>query len=95
MASRPSEDAGRSEESPDELFANENSVAVVMTHNYGRDREILRRLLSSKCLYVGALGPKKRTEKVLAQIAGENFAGAQTANLRTPSYSRLKCGTSS
>lgn len=44
-----------------------------MTHNYDRDREILRLLVHSECLYIGALGPKKRTEKLLAEI-GENFS---------------------
>lgn len=68
---------------PDELFAGENSVAVIMTHNYERDREILPRLLNSKCLYIGALGPKKRTEKLLAEI-GENFSDSQMEKLHAP-----------
>ncbi len=59
-----------SEDLPDEIFADETSVAVVMTHNYDRDREILRRLMNSKCQYIGALGPKKRTEKLLTEIGG-------------------------
>lgn len=74
---------GSAEDLPDELFADENSVAVVMTHNYDRDREILRRLLNSKCLYIGALGPKRRTEKLLAEI-GENFSDLRTAKLHAP-----------
>jgi xanthine dehydrogenase accessory factor len=71
------------EDLSDDLFADENSVAVVMTHNYDRDREILRRLLNSKCRYVGALGPKKRTERLLAEI-GENFSWEQLAKLHAP-----------
>ena len=67
----------------DELFADENSVAVIMTHNYERDRNILRRLLHSKCLYVGALGPKKRTERLLDEI-GEKFSDVQFAKLHAP-----------
>jgi xanthine/CO dehydrogenase XdhC/CoxF family maturation factor len=55
----------------DEFFQDEHSAAVIMTHNYDHDREILRRLLGSKCLYIGALGPKKRAEKLLAEIGGE------------------------
>lgn len=72
-----------SEDLPDEIFADENSVAVIMTHNYNRDREILRRLMNSKCQYIGALGPKKRTEKMLAEI-GENFNEKQLAKLHAP-----------
>ncbi|MGI8554934.1 MAG: XdhC family protein [Pyrinomonadaceae bacterium] len=72
-----------SEDLPDEIFADETTVAVVMTHNYDRDREILRRLMNSKCQYVGALGPKKRTGKLLAEI-GEKFDETQLAKLYAP-----------
>lgn len=71
------------EDLSEDFFADENSIAVIMTHNYDRDREILRRLLMSKCLYVGALGPKKRTEKLLSEIGG-NFTGEQLARLHAP-----------
>jgi xanthine/CO dehydrogenase XdhC/CoxF family maturation factor len=54
-----------------------------MTHNYDRDRNILRRLLRSKCLYVGALGPKKRTENLLEEI-GETFTNEQLGRLYAP-----------
>ena len=74
---------GSAEDLPDELFEDENSVAVIMTHNYERDREILRLLLHSECLYIGAHGPKKRTEKLLAEIR-ENFSDEQTAKLHAP-----------
>jgi xanthine/CO dehydrogenase XdhC/CoxF family maturation factor len=60
----------RAEELNDELFADENSAAVVMTHNYERDREILHRLLNSSCRYIGALGPKKRTENLIQELRG-------------------------
>jgi xanthine/CO dehydrogenase XdhC/CoxF family maturation factor len=68
---------------PDEFFADENAVAVVMTHNYERDREILPRLLRSNFPYVGALGPKKRAAKILAE-AGETFSAEQLAKLHAP-----------
>lgn len=72
-----------SEDLADKIFQDENSVAVMMTHNYERDRHILQRLLSSKCFYVGALGPKKRTEKLLEEIA-ENFTPEQLEKLHAP-----------
>lgn len=65
------------------FFEDENTVAVVMTHNYDRDREILRRLLSSNFLYIGALGPKKRAEKILSEIGG-NFTEQQLSRLHAP-----------
>lgn len=66
-----------------DFFQDENSVGVIMTHNYERDRNILRRLLNSKCVYVGALGPKKRTEKLLEEI-GEKFSDEQLSKLHAP-----------
>ncbi len=72
-----------SEDLPDDLFADENSAAVIMTHNYERDRDILRRLLRSKCAYIGALGPKPRTERLLKEI-GENFSADELAKLYAP-----------
>lgn len=72
-----------SEDLKDDLFADENSVAVIMTHNYERDRDILRRLLHSKCRYIGALGPKHRAEKLLNEI-DETFSESQLAKLHAP-----------
>jgi xanthine dehydrogenase accessory factor len=72
-----------SEDLSAEFFHDENAAAVVMTHNYERDREILRRLLNSNFRYIGALGPKKRTEKLLAEIGG-SFRPEQLENLYAP-----------
>lgn len=72
-----------SEDLSDHFFNDENSVAVIMTHNYDRDRDILRHLLRSNFRYVGALGPKKRTEKILAEIGG-NFTEEQLSKLHAP-----------
>lgn len=44
------------------------SAVVVMNHSYATDREILKQLLSYSVVYVGILGPRKRTEKMLAEI---------------------------
>lgn len=55
------------------LTVDENSAAVVMTHNYESDKQIHKFFLNSKIKYIGALGPKKRTEKLLKEI-GANFS---------------------
>ncbi len=39
------------------LTIDENSAAVIMTHNYTRDREILKFLLESKACYIGVFAP--------------------------------------
>ncbi|MHC5613983.1 MAG: XdhC family protein [Nostoc sp.] len=51
-----------------QVFIDEYTVAVVMTHNYLDDLEILKMLLSSPARYIGVLGPKLRTEKFLEDL---------------------------
>ena len=46
------------------------AAALVMAHDFDRDREALATLLGSKARYVGVLGPRRRTERLLAEIAG-------------------------
>nr|MDQ3041694.1 XdhC family protein [Acidobacteriota bacterium] len=76
----------RAEDLPEGLFKDENSVAVVMTHNYDRDREILYRLLNSSCKYIGALGPKKRTENLIQELrdAGKKFDENNLIKIHAP-----------
>jgi xanthine dehydrogenase accessory factor len=66
--------------------SNPGTAAVIMTHNYERDTEILPLLLKSDVFYIGALGPKRRTEQLLGELAasGENFAEEQMAKLFAP-----------
>lgn len=42
-------------------------AAVVMTHNFPRDVEILTRLLASRLAYIGLLGPRTRGDELLAE----------------------------
>ena len=43
-------------------------AAVVMTHNFPRDAEILAHFLPSPIPYVGLLGPRSRGDQLLAEI---------------------------
>jgi len=43
-------------------------AAVVMTHNFPRDVEILRMLLASHIAYIGLLGPRSRGDELLAEL---------------------------
>ncbi|HVR41587.1 MAG TPA: XdhC family protein [Thermoanaerobaculia bacterium] len=49
--------------------ANAYDAAIVMTHNYMLDVDILRALLASPVAYIGLLGPKTRGDELLAEIA--------------------------
>ncbi|MBR8837504.1 MAG: XdhC family protein [Stigonema ocellatum SAG 48.90 = DSM 106950] len=56
-----------------QVFIDTNTVAVVMTHNYLDDLEILKTLLPSPARYIGVLGPKHRTEKLLQDLHREGI----------------------
>ncbi|MDQ5874809.1 MAG: XdhC family protein [Actinomycetota bacterium] len=47
--------------------------ALVMSHNYVRDRDYLKSFLASDVSYIGMLGPQPRTERLLADLATEGI----------------------
>lgn len=47
------------------------TVAIVMTHNYHDDRALVQTLLASPARYIGVLGPRRRTERILTELADE------------------------
>ena len=49
----------------------ERTFAVVMTHNFLRDKEYVRSLLGSPAGYLGMLGPSARTERILMELRDE------------------------
>jgi xanthine dehydrogenase accessory factor len=46
-----------------------HTLALLMSHNYVHDRTMLKFLLTSPARYIGLLGPQKRTERMLQQLA--------------------------
>lgn len=56
-----------------ELADEPETPLVLMTHRYRDDRILLPLLLSRARRYVGVLGPRKRTERLLAELAAEGF----------------------
>jgi len=62
------------------------ALVVVMTHHYVHDVPLLRELLPRPLAYLGLLGPRKRTEKILSDLAasGLTLTPEQQARLRAP-----------
>ncbi len=56
------------------IFLDARTAAVVMTHHYPDDRRVLPALLASPAFYIGQLGPRARTERLLAEISDDGFA---------------------
>jgi xanthine dehydrogenase accessory factor len=52
----------------DNFVSDDQTAALVMTHNFGRDLATLDRLLPLRLPYLGLLGPKKRHAELLAQL---------------------------
>ncbi len=53
------------------LNAGPGSATVIMTHSYEQDRKILVALLCKELKYIGVLGPRRRTERLVGEIAPE------------------------
>lgn len=64
----------RSEDIGAYITLDPRTVAVVMTHNYLQDRELLKTLLPSPIRYLGILGPKSRTERLLRELLEQGVA---------------------
>jgi xanthine/CO dehydrogenase XdhC/CoxF family maturation factor len=58
----------RPETIQERIHVNNRTMAVVMTHNYLHDLELLKTLLPSPVGYLGILGPKSRTKKLLQDL---------------------------
>src|SRR3989454_8252412 len=51
------------------------SYAVVMTHNFADDQAYLRALLRTPAPYIGMLGPRQRTHRIVRHPSGEGTVG--------------------
>ncbi len=63
-----------------------NSIALIMTHNFSHDLQLLRTLLPSPARYIGILGPSKRTDLLLDKVRESGFSptGKQLERLHGP-----------
>ena len=71
----------------------EGSAAVIMNHHYETDSELLGLLLGTSVAYLGMLGPRKRTGKILQELrdSGLNVTEAQMEKLHAPAGLDLGC----
>lgn len=60
------------------------TAAVVMSHHFARDIDYVKALLDAGVAYVGVLGPRARSERMLAELAARGDAVADTATLYGP-----------
>lgn len=74
------------------IHLNNRTMAVVMTHNYLHDLEILKTLLPSPLRYLGILGPKSRTEKLLQDLQEQGITPSENQLQRLYSPIGLNIG---
>jgi xanthine dehydrogenase accessory factor len=55
------------------VHLDQDTAVLVMTHNYLQDRKLLERLLPSPARYIGLLGPRDRTDQLLAELKGDGW----------------------
>ncbi len=70
-----------------QMAVDERTAVVVMTHNYIHDKDVLRGLLTRPGtfpFYLGVLGPRARTEKMMKELAAEDVE--PSPDLRTRLY---------
>lgn len=76
---------------PEQLLENvptdSRSAFVLLTHNYALDLRMLTPLLDTEVSYIGCLGPKKKTERMIDEIqrSGTNLTDAQLNKIYGPS----------
>jgi len=64
-----------------------NALAVVMSHNLDDDRAALAALLPSRARYIGVLGPRRRTQRLLSELPVpqvQGRGGGSAARLYAP-----------
>ena len=64
------------------LGLDSRSAAVVLSHVYAKDLEALAYFLKSGAAFVGLLGNRKRSEKLLAELEAEGQALSETAKAK-------------
>lgn len=61
-----------------QISIHEQTVVVLMSHNYNYDLGMLRLLINTDFNYIGVLGPKKKLEKMLNELTQEGIDITET-----------------
>ena len=57
----------------DKLTIDDQTVFLLMTHNYNYDLAMLRALLNKDVVYIGSLGPRKKLDRMLNELSEEGI----------------------
>jgi xanthine dehydrogenase accessory factor len=70
----------------DQLTIDNQTVFLLMTHNYNYDLAMLRALLKKEVVYIGSLGPRKKLDRMLDELKeeGVQFTAGQLSVIYGP-----------
>jgi xanthine/CO dehydrogenase XdhC/CoxF family maturation factor len=70
----------------EQIPIDDQTVFVLMTHNYNYDLAMLKALLERNVCYIGILGPKKKSERMLGELsdAGMKLTDEQMNSIYGP-----------
>ncbi len=70
----------------EKLLFTPQTAAVLMSHNYHYDQQVLTRLLQTDVPYIGLLGPRKRYQKMQAEWGktGRSFSDSSLSRVHSP-----------
>lgn len=70
----------------EDLSFDRQSAAILMTHNYNYDLEVLSQICKTACPYIGVLGPRKKMNRMLDELAesGKKIDDASLINVYSP-----------
>ncbi len=68
------------------LYVDEHTVIVLMSHDYKTDKYNLPKALSTQAPYIGLLGPRSRSEKIITELTAEGLlpAGENLDRIHAP-----------
>lgn len=77
---------GKAEEVVNKIEMDHNTVVLLMTHNFDYEAVVLENIHTYSLPYIGILGPKKKTEKLLDKLLnkGIDLTGCLETNLFAP-----------
>jgi xanthine dehydrogenase accessory factor len=68
----------------DQIAIDDQTAFVLMAHDYNTDRANLPRALGTGAPYVGVLGPRVRTERMISELAAAGTSVQETDRLHAP-----------
>lgn len=84
FASADSIDIAPAQELPSRFSYPSPSAAVVMTHHYLRDLELIQQLAPLRLAYLGVVGSRERAQRLVAELRGMGTDADSLSSMRAP-----------